>query len=163
MAPLKNTGKMHVFDGSGTSTPALHTGHGAHPERAKPHMRLMPVSHTGVLALKKDRRAARLDRQKSIAEQNASPNGDWHPMPGRRDGKGRLLPDNWGSQELEKIASQPSHGMPDLGSFYSQAHTLARTRFIQPTDARTAQLPGMDVGTHGGASSAGNSGPGTRN
>lgn len=163
MAPLKNTGKMHVFDGSGTSTPALHTGHGAHPERAKPHMRLMAMAHTGVLPSKDEKRAERLDRQSKIAASNAAPGGNWHPMPGRRDRMGRVLPDNWGSQDLEKITSQPSHGMPDVGSFYSQAHTLAKTRFIQPTNARTAQIPGADIGTHGGASPAGNSGPGTRN
>lgn len=163
MAALKNTGKMPVFDGTGTHTPALHTGHGAHPERARPHMRQMAIAHTGVLPSKDEKRKDRLAKQNAALDARNDPHAPWMPVGGRRDGKGRLLPDNWGSQELEKVASQPSHGMPDLGSFYSQAHTLARTRFIQPTDARTAQLPGMDVGTHGGASPAGNSGPGTRN
>lgn len=109
-------------------------------------MRLMAVAHTGVLPSKDEKRAARMENMKA-AEDSQNGVGDWRPVPGRRDRMGRRLPDNWGSQELDKVASQPSHGMPDLGSFYSQAHTLARTRFIQPTRADTASLPpGLGVG-----------------
>jgi hypothetical protein len=139
MAPVTNSGKLRVHDGTGTMSVPLHTGHGA--PNPYPHQGNLPMSHMSM----KDKKFPKSDasgrsKREGTSAQSLAPrgaNGTIDPM------KPQMT-----VRSLRKF-KMPDSGQSQVGAFYSQIPKLARSRFISPIMSDTQQnpTPGGNLGS----------------